>query len=98
MPEFNKREQTAIGPLVPDTLLRDRYSIVTQVGGGRTGFVYQAQDKHLASRLRAVKEVIGIFADPDQQDVVSKNFKSMCEVLAKLDHPSIPTIYDYFIE
>lgn len=98
MPEFNKREQTAIGPLVPDTLLRDRYSIVTQVGGGRTGFVYQAQDKHLASRLRAVKEVIGVFADPGQQDVVSKNFKSMCEVLAKLDHPSIPTIYDYFIE
>jgi serine/threonine protein kinase len=98
MPEFNKPEQTSIGPLAPDTLLRDRYSIVTQAGGGRTGFVYQAQDKHLASRLRAVKEVIGLFADASQQHVISDNFKSRCEVLAQLDHPSIPTIYDSFIE
>src|SRR6185369_11206636 len=71
--------------LEPGTLLNDRYYIVKRIGGGGMGSVYQARDKRLADRLCAVKEMIEMFAGEAQ-------------LLASLEHRSIPTIFDYFIE
>src|SRR5579862_4698786 len=84
--------------LEPDTLLLDRYIIVRRVGGGGMGSVYQARDRRLADRLCAVKEMIELFADQGQRLKAVEDFKREAEVLAQLEHPSIPTIYDYFIE
>src|SRR5262245_3304101 len=84
--------------LEPGTLLLDRYSIVARVGGGGMGSVYQARDKRLADRLCAVKEMIELFADQNQRAKAVEDFKREAEVLAQLDHPSIPTVFDYFIE
>src|SRR4030095_6707342 len=84
--------------LEPGTLLNDRYYIVKRIGGGGMGSVYQARDKRLADRLCAVKEMIELFADQAQRAKAVEDFKREAEVLAQLDHPSIPTVFDYFIE
>jgi serine/threonine-protein kinase len=97
MPDLKKSKQTS-QQLEPGTLLLDRYSIVTRVGGGGMGSVYQARDKRLADRLCAVKEMIEMFADQTQRAKAVEDFKREAEVLAQLDHPSIPTVFDYFIE
>lgn len=89
------------GPAVqlePGTLLLDRYVIAKRVGGGGMGSVYQARDNRLAERFCAVKEMIEMFADESQRSKAIDDFKREAEVLAQLEHPSIPTVYDYFIE
>jgi eukaryotic-like serine/threonine-protein kinase len=98
MPESKKPKQAPTHQLEPGTLLLDRYSIVHRVGGGGMGSVYQARDKRLADRLCAVKEMIELFADQGQRAKAVEDFKREAEVLAQLDHPSIPTVFDYFIE
>src|SRR6185295_1226666 len=98
MPDSKKPKQAPTHQLEPGTLLLDRYSIVHRVGGGGMGSVYQARDKRLAERLCAVKEMIEMFADQAQRAKAVEDFKREAEVLAQLDHPSIPTVFDYFIE
>src|SRR5712692_6858729 len=98
VPDLKKSKQAPSQQLEPGTLLLDRYSIVNRVGGGGMGSVYQARDKRLADRLCAVKEMIEMFADQSQRAKAVEDFKREAEVLAQLDHPSIPTVFDYFIE
>jgi serine/threonine-protein kinase len=98
MADSKKPTSAPSAQLEPDTLLLDRYIIVRRVGGGGMGSVYQAKDKRLADRLCAVKEMIELFADETQRMKAVEDFKREAEVLAQLEHPSIPTIYDYFIE
>ena len=98
VPDLKKSKQAPTQQLEPGTLLLDRYSIVSRVGGGGMGSVYQARDKRLADRLCAVKEMIEMFADENQRAKAVDDFKREAEVLAQLDHPSIPTVFDYFIE
>ncbi|HEU4387591.1 MAG TPA: serine/threonine-protein kinase, partial [Blastocatellia bacterium] len=98
MPRVRNSKDVPGAQLEPGTLLLDRYSIVKRVGGGGMGSVYQARDKRLADRLCAVKEMIELFADESQRSKAIEDFKREAEVLAQLEHPSIPTIYDYFIE
>jgi serine/threonine-protein kinase len=84
--------------LAPGTLLVDRYKIVKRIGGGGMGSVYMAEDQNLASRPVAVKEMIEMFADENARSKAIEDFKREAELLAKLDHPSIPTIYQYFFD
>jgi serine/threonine-protein kinase len=96
MPERPKPAPGA--QLEPGTLLNDRYCIVKRIGGGGMGSVYQARDKRLADRLCAVKEMIEMFADESQRAKAVEDFTREAQLLASLEHRSIPTIYDYFIE
>lgn len=98
MPQGNRPTSAPSVQLEPNTLLLDRYIIVKRVGGGGMGSVYQARDRRLADRHCAVKEMIEMFADEHQRAKAVEDFKREAEVLAQLEHPSIPTIYDYFIE
>jgi serine/threonine protein kinase, bacterial len=98
MPDPVNPKKAATHQLEPGTLLLDRYSIIARVGGGGMGSVYQARDKRLADRLCAVKEMIELFADQSQRAKAVEDFKREAEVLAQLEHPSIPTVFDYFIE
>jgi hypothetical protein len=98
MPESKNPKKTPSQQLEPGTLLLDRYLIVQRVGGGGMGSVYQARDKRLADRLCAVKEMIELFADQTQRAKAVEDFRREAAVLAQLKHPSIPTIYDNFIE
>ncbi len=84
--------------LQPGMLLIERYEIVKRIGGGGMGSVYQARDKRLSDRLCAVKEMIQTSSDEGQRKKAVDDFLRESQLLASLDHPSIPTIFDYFIE
>jgi serine/threonine protein kinase len=84
--------------LAAGTVLVDRYKIVRRIGGGGMGSVYMAEDLNLANRPVAVKEMIEMFADESTRHKAIEDFKREAEMLARLDHPSIPTIYQYFFD
>jgi tRNA A-37 threonylcarbamoyl transferase component Bud32 len=85
-------------PLDPGTMLYSRYEIVRRIGGGGMGAVYLAKDKNLGEQPRAVKEMIQQNIDESQHEKAVGDFKRESMLLASLEHPSIPTIYDYFYD
>jgi outer membrane protein assembly factor BamB/tRNA A-37 threonylcarbamoyl transferase component Bud32 len=64
------------------------------------GSVYRARDLHFPSvvKLVAVKEMINRAADPLVRKTIVQNFEREANILATLNHLSIPRIYDYFSE
>ncbi|HEX6188344.1 MAG TPA: bifunctional serine/threonine-protein kinase/formylglycine-generating enzyme family protein [Pyrinomonadaceae bacterium] len=75
--------------LSPNTILRERYRIIHQLGHGGMGAVYQAMDENL-SCVVAVKET---FAVSDEQ---RRAFRREAELLANLSHPTLPRVMDHF--
>jgi formylglycine-generating enzyme required for sulfatase activity/predicted Ser/Thr protein kinase len=75
--------------LSPNTILRERYRIIHQLGHGGMGAVYQAMDENL-SCVVAVKET---FATIDEQ---RRAFRREAELLANLNHPTLPRVMDHF--
>ncbi len=85
-------------PLEEGTILNSRYEIVRKIGGGGMGAVYLASDNNLGGVLRAVKEMVQSHIGEEQQEKAINDFKRESMILSTLDHPSIPTIYDYFYD
>ena len=86
-------------PLYPGDLLRDRYRIQQAVAQGGMGSIYLADDVRLEGRVCAVKEVIGDpLASPAAQHEAHEQFYREASVLARLDHPSLPKVSDFFSE
>jgi serine/threonine protein kinase len=86
-------------PLKPDSILRSRYHIVRAIGQGGMGSLYLAEDNRLDGRMCAIK-VIGIdpHSSPSQQDQAREQFYREASVLARLDHPNLPKVSDFFSE
>jgi outer membrane protein assembly factor BamB/tRNA A-37 threonylcarbamoyl transferase component Bud32 len=86
------------GTLQPGQVLQSRYRILGIVGMGGMGAVYQARDLHFPTvpRLVAVKEMINMAQDQQFREQTMKNFEREAEILATLNHPAIPQIYDFF--
>jgi eukaryotic-like serine/threonine-protein kinase len=84
-------------PLQIGDVLRERYKIAGYIGQGGMGCIYQAEDLRLHGRQCAIKEVQG---DPnlstDAQQQAREQFYREASVLARLDHPSLPKVSDYF--
>ncbi|HYE65655.1 MAG TPA: FHA domain-containing serine/threonine-protein kinase, partial [Pyrinomonadaceae bacterium] len=80
------------------TVLNGRYEIVRRVGGGGMGAVYLAKDRNLGDAPRAVKEMVESHIDEAQHEKAIGDFKRESMLLTQLEHPSIPTIYDYFYD
>ena len=61
------------------------------------GSVYRARDLHFPNvvKLVAVKEMINMAPDPLVRQTIVQNFEREANLLATLNHPSIPRIYDY---
>ena len=91
-------KKAKLKPLEEGTVLNGRYEIVRKIGGGGMGAVYLATDKNLGGILRAVKEMVQSYIEEEQQDKAVSDFKRESMLLTSLDHPSIPTIYDYFFD
>jgi serine/threonine-protein kinase len=62
------------------------------------GAVYLAKDRNLGDAPRAVKEMVESHLDPAQHEKAIGDFKRESLLLTSLEHPSIPTIYDYFYD
>ncbi|MFN2514657.1 MAG: protein kinase [Pyrinomonadaceae bacterium] len=90
--------QPAIQQLDPGSVLNIRYEIVRRIGGGGMGAVYLAKDRNLGDAPRAVKEMVEAHLDPTQHEKAIGDFKRESLLLTSLEHPSIPTIYDYFYD
>jgi serine/threonine-protein kinase len=84
--------------LAQNTVLNGRYEIVRRIGGGGMGAVYLAKDRNLGDAPRAVKEMVESHLDPAQHEKAIGDFKRESLLLTSLEHPSIPTIYDYFYD
>jgi len=97
--EDNELGKTSgLKPLIAGILLNSRYEIVRKIGGGGMGAVYLAYDRNLGGIERAVKEMIQSTIEEEQQRKAIEDFKRESTILSTLDHPSIPTIYDYFFD
>ena len=92
------RRGSKLKPLSEGTVLNGRYEIVRKIGGGGMGAVYLASDNNLGGVLRAVKEMVQSHIEEEQQEKAINDFKRESMILSTLDHPSIPTIYDYFYD
>src|SRR5262252_3766284 len=79
-------------------VLNNRYEVVRRIGGGGMGAVYLAKDRNLGDAPRAVKEMIESHLDDTQHEKAIGDFKRESLLLTSLEHPSIPTIYDYFYD
>jgi serine/threonine-protein kinase len=90
--------QPTVKQLPADTVLNSRYEIVRRIGGGGMGAVYLAKDRNLGDAPRAVKEMVESHLDPAQHEKAIGDFKRESLLLTSLEHPSIPTIYDYFYD
>jgi outer membrane protein assembly factor BamB/tRNA A-37 threonylcarbamoyl transferase component Bud32 len=80
--------------------LVNRYVIQDVIGVGGMGSVYRARDLHFPNvvKLVAVKEMINRAPDPLVRKTIVQNFEREANILATLNHPSIPRIYDYFTQ
>src|SRR5258705_12199464 len=90
--------QSTVKQLDPASVLNSRYEIVRRIGGGGMGAVYLAKDRNLGDAPRAVKEMVEAHLDPTQHEKAIGDFKREPLLLTPLEHPSIPTIYDYFYD
>jgi eukaryotic-like serine/threonine-protein kinase len=88
----------AVKQLDGGTVLNGRYEIVRRIGGGGMGAVYLAKDRNLGDAPRAVKEMVESHLDEAQHEKAIGDFKRESLLLTSLEHPSIPTIYDYFYD
>ena len=83
--------------LQPGTLLRDRYEILSLIGQGGMGAVYKASDRRLPGRLCAIKEILPP-PGPGASTLThaQEQFLREASTLARLDHPNLPKVSDYF--
>ncbi len=86
-------------PLKNGEVLRERYAIQEKIGQGGTGNIYLAEDTRLQGRLCAIKEVEHNSTLPsDIFEQAREQFFREASVLARLDHPNLPKVSDYFSE
>ncbi|MGI9034635.1 MAG: protein kinase domain-containing protein [Pyrinomonadaceae bacterium] len=85
-------------PLDEGAILNNRYEIIRKIGGGGMGAVYLASDRNLGGVSRAVKEMVQSYIEDAQQEKAVNDFRRESMLLTSLEHPSIPTIYDYFFD
>jgi eukaryotic-like serine/threonine-protein kinase len=85
-------------PLAPSYLLHSRYSIVSQVGTGGFGAVYQAKDTLFSNRAVAIKEMSQDSLSSQEMTEAAAAFEHEALMLADLVHPNLPRIHDHFSE
>jgi serine/threonine-protein kinase len=78
-------------------VVKDRYKIRQIIGQGGMGCVYLADDLRLAGRLCALKAVFYDKNLPENVFVQTREqFKREATILARLDHPNLPKVSDFF--
>jgi serine/threonine-protein kinase len=83
--------------LQPGNVLRERYEIVGLIGASGMGTVYLADDNRLAGRQCAIKET-QLMPTLSKQvvEAARKQFFQEASTLARLDHPGLPKVSDFF--
>ena len=86
------------GTLQANEVLQGRYRVTGVLGVGGMGAVYQARDLQFpeVERYVAIKEMHNLGTDDQIRRVNVANFEREANLLATLNHPATPSIYDYF--
>ena len=79
-------------------MLRQRYRVLSRVGEGGFGAVYEAEDTELGNRKVAIKEMSQHGLKPQELQEATAAFHREALLLAGLAHPSLPRIYEHFSE
>ena len=86
-----------ITPLKIGDTLRGRYRVQQIIGQGGMGCIYLADDLRLVGRQCALKEVEHDKTLPENLLKETRDqFQREATVLARLDHPNLPKVSDYF--
>ncbi len=84
-------------PLKAGEILRNRYKIQRIIGQGGMGCIYLADDVRLIGRQCALKEVENDRSlPPEMLREARDQFLREATVLARLDHPNLPKVSDFF--
>jgi serine/threonine-protein kinase len=84
-------------PLKTGDVLRGRYRIQKIIGQGGSGSIYLADDLRLSGRQCALKEVEHNASLPEELiKEAREQFLREATVLARLDHPNLPKVSDFF--
>jgi serine/threonine protein kinase len=85
-------------PLASGQVLQNRYRIVSLLGRGGMGAVYRAWDTRLdvAVALKEMTPQPGL--DPHTLNQLRQQFRQEATVLARLDHPHLVRVTDFFEE
>ncbi len=84
-------------PLKAGEILRERYQVERIIGQGGMGNIYLANDLRLEGRQCAVKEVAhDLSLEADMLQEARDQFFREATVLARLDHPNLPKVSDFF--
>lgn len=82
-------------------VLRNRYQVLELVGQGGMGAVYRAGDLRLEGRICAIKEVLPALSESASEEElaqIAEQFRMEASTLARLDHPNLPKVSDYFAD
>lgn len=84
-------------PLKTGDVLRGRYQVQKIIGQGGSGSIYLANDLRLTGRQCALKEVEHNANLPENLIKEARDqFLREATVLARLDHPNLPKVSDFF--
>lgn len=84
-------------PLKTGEVLRERYRVFERIGQGGMGNIYLADDMRLEGRKCALKEVEHDRNLPEKVLREARDqFLREATVLARLDHPNLPKVSDFF--
>lgn len=86
-----KNPGAAARQLAPDTILQSRYRITRHLGSGGMGAVYEAVDLRLGHTI-ALKQAL------TSDEELWKQFEREARLMARLNHPVLPRVSDYFTE
>lgn len=84
----------------PGVVLQGRYAIESTLGIGGMSVVYRGRDLRFKDVVRpcAIKEMYQSAPDSNTRLLNLKNFERESGLLATLQHPAIPKVYDFFEE
>src|ERR1051326_207409 len=89
---------TGPGELAPGDILQNRYVILSKIGSGGMGTVYQARDKRVANRIVAIKEMKQDNLTTAQFDQAYKRFEREAVLLSAVQNEHLPLIHHFFEE
>ncbi len=84
--------------LAPNDILRDRYRIISLLGQGGMGAVYEAMDSVFDTTI-ALKEIVIDLSNVNNtkaEEMVHAAFEREAKLLAKINHETFPHVKDYF--
>jgi serine/threonine protein kinase len=90
------KQANLTGQLPAQAMLDNRYVIDTLVGKGGMGAVYRAVDTRLSGRVCAIKEMSVLSVPTAERYQAAQNFEQEATLLAKLCHPNLPQVHNFF--